>query len=157
MGYPQLPSNSIILKSRAILSSAVGNLPQSSGRYKRTFGKPRGQSHEDKSVTDVTQTGVAPGKPELTIQAKGAEFTIRYATVRRAGCPETGLSGSTEACWSNPASSIGVCGLYRIQDTHAGAQSNTNIRSDIAYLITSASQEAGRRGQTSVTRSLRPS
>lgn len=50
----------------------------------------------------ITQLGWQPGKPDLTIRAKGADFTTRHGQTRRAGCVETRLSGSMEACWPNP-------------------------------------------------------
>ena len=48
------------------------------------------------------QVGWQRGKPDLTSWAKRAEFTICHCQTRRAGCVETRLSGSMEACWRNP-------------------------------------------------------
>ena len=50
----------------------------------------------------IIQVGWQPGKPDLTNRAKGADFTTRHCQTRRAGCVETRLSGSMEACWRNP-------------------------------------------------------
>lgn len=50
----------------------------------------------------ITQLGWQPGKPDLTNRAKGADLTTRHCQTRRAGCVETRLSGSMEACWRNP-------------------------------------------------------
>jgi hypothetical protein len=44
----------------------------------------------------------APGKRSLTSYAKGTELIARHASTRRAGCHESGSSGSREALRSNP-------------------------------------------------------
>lgn len=53
--------------------------------------------------------GGTPGKPGLTNRAKGAEIANRYVLIRRAGCTETCLSGSTGARRPNP--DLGAAGF----------------------------------------------
>lgn len=51
---------------------------------------------------DRLRLGIAPGKHDLTSRAKGTALPTVARFARRAGCIERCLSGSTEACRSNP-------------------------------------------------------
>ena len=51
-----------------------------------------------------SRRGIFPVQPSLTSSAKGMASPAVAVSTRRAGCLETGLSGSTEARRSNPPS-----------------------------------------------------
>ena len=51
---------------------------------------------------DELPLATSTGKPGLTSLAKARDFITPLDVALRAGCLETGLSGSTEALWSNP-------------------------------------------------------